>query len=120
MKKIFYKVENDVIVDAIVGDETYTNDDYIEIEENPSIGNVYDSDLGWVEPIVEIVKQVRGQRKALLENEVDRMVMNTLRWNSLTPEKQQEWTDYRQALLDITDQIGYPRNVIWPTRPGAE
>lgn len=29
----------------------------------------------------------------------------------------QEWTEYCQALRDITDQDGFPFNVIWPTKP---
>lgn len=30
-----------------------------------------------------------------------------------------EWATYRQELRDITDQPGYPFNVIWPTAPTA-
>lgn len=37
--------------------------------------------------------------------------------NPLTPEKQQEWADYRQQLRDIPTQSGYPFNVVWPTQP---
>jgi hypothetical protein len=28
------------------------------------------------------------------------------------------WKQYRQDLRDLTDQSGFPFNVIWPTRPG--
>ena len=28
-----------------------------------------------------------------------------------------DWTTYRQALRDITDQDGFPTNVTWPTKP---
>lgn len=28
-----------------------------------------------------------------------------------------EWAAYRQELRDVTDQPGYPRNIIWPTPP---
>lgn len=27
------------------------------------------------------------------------------------------WATYRQALRDITTQIGFPENIIWPTSP---
>ena len=37
--------------------------------------------------------------------------------NPLTPEKQQQWATYRQELRDVTQQSGYPDNVIWPTPP---
>ena len=35
----------------------------------------------------------------------------------LTPEKQQEWAQYRQQIRDITTQSGYPFNVDWPVQP---
>ena len=28
------------------------------------------------------------------------------------------WEPYRQALRDVTQQPGFPHNVIWPTQPG--
>jgi hypothetical protein len=37
--------------------------------------------------------------------------------NPLTPELQQQWAVYRQQLRDITEQSGYPFNIIWPTPP---
>lgn len=37
--------------------------------------------------------------------------------NPLTPQKQQQWADYRQQLRDIPTQSGYPFNVVWPTQP---
>ena len=35
----------------------------------------------------------------------------------MTPEKRSEWAAYRQALRDITDQPGYPLEVVWPVQP---
>lgn len=59
-------------------------------------------------------KNVRRKRDELLTTLVDPIVSNPLRWNSLSQEKQQEVTTYRQALLDITQQPGFPHNVVWP------
>jgi len=28
-----------------------------------------------------------------------------------------KWTEYRQALRDITSQEGFPTNIIWPVKP---
>ncbi len=28
-----------------------------------------------------------------------------------------QWQDYRQALRDISKQVGFPLNIIWPTPP---
>jgi len=60
---------------------------------------------------------VRAERDAILQRVVDPIVSNTLRWNDLTTEKQNEWTAYRTALLNISDQEGFPTNVTWPTQP---
>ena len=29
----------------------------------------------------------------------------------------QAWATYRQALRDITNQSGFPTDVVWPTKP---
>jgi hypothetical protein len=46
---------------------------------------------------------------------VDRI--NAVRWNSMTQEQRDAWTQYRQDLLDVPSQPGFPRNIIWPTKP---
>ena len=33
------------------------------------------------------------------------------------PVDQAAWATYRQALRDITDQAGFPNEVVWPTKP---
>lgn len=60
---------------------------------------------------------VRMKRNALLSAEVDPIASNTLRWAALTAEQQQAWADYRQALLDVPQQEGFPYSVEWPTKP---
>lgn len=60
---------------------------------------------------------IRAQRDYLLETEVDPIVSNPLRWADMTAEQQASWAAYRTALLDITDQAGFPHNVTWPTKP---
>ena len=59
----------------------------------------------------------RMERDEKLATEVDPIAGNALRWASLTAEQQQAWADYRQALLDIPQQSGFPHNVVWPTKP---
>lgn len=76
----------------------------------------------WIAPSQEeldaiAASGVRSERDARLMGEVDPIASNALRWAALTPEQQQAWADYRQALLDITDQSGFPHNVTWPTKP---
>jgi len=60
---------------------------------------------------------VRADRSRKLKAEVDPIAGNALRWSALTDEQRQAWSDYRQALLDIPQQSGFPHNVVWPTKP---
>jgi len=64
----------------------------------------------------ELATDVRSDRNARLA-EVDAIAGNALRWADLTSAKQAEWSTYRQALLDVPQQSGFPHNVTWPTKP---
>ena len=68
----------------------------------------------WID---EAPERVRKHRDSILESEVDPISSNALRWASMTAEQQQAWADYRQALLDIPQQSGFPHDVVWPTKP---
>jgi hypothetical protein len=61
------------------------------------------------------VQEIRAVRDTILTQTVDKI--NAVRWNSMTESKRQEWSVYRQALLDITIQPNFPLEVIWPTQP---
>jgi len=65
----------------------------------------------------DAAEQVRYERSGILEQEVDPLVSNPLRWADLTAIKQAEWTQYRTDLLNITDQAGFPYDVTWPSKP---
>lgn len=95
-------------------DQTVSNDDLLAM-----IGPNF---AAYVPPTqaeldAEAAAAVRGKRNWLLQNEVDPIVSNPLRWADLTAEQQAAWAVYRTALLDITDQAGFPHNVTWPTKP---
>lgn len=60
---------------------------------------------------------VRSERDLKLATEVDPIAGNALRWAALTAEEQQAWADYRQALLDVPQQAGFPESVVWPVQP---
>ena len=60
---------------------------------------------------------IRFLRDQLLQSEVDPVVTNPLRWAELSSAVQQQWTDYRTALLDVPQQLGFPNEVVWPTKP---
>lgn len=59
---------------------------------------------------LEIAEQnIRLNRNNLLE-ETDWMALSD---NIMTD----DWSNYRQALRDITDQAGFPYNIVWPIKP---
>lgn len=57
---------------------------------------------------------VRQQRNTLL-TAVDRI--NPVWYNSLTSEQQSELIAYRQSLLSVPQQSGFPEQVDWPAKP---
>ena len=64
-----------------------------------------------------LAKYARDERDRKLQSQVDPLISNPLRWAGLSAEKQSEWTAYRQALLDVPQQAGFPHNVVWPVKP---
>ena len=63
----------------------------------------------------QAVRADRDQRLLV----VDTIAVNALRWASLSAEQQAEWAAYRQALLDVPQQAGFPDNITWPQEPTA-
>lgn len=59
--------------------------------------------------------KVRSRRDALLASTVD--TLNPLRWESFTQSQKDAWRQYRQELLDLPQQSGFPDSVVWPTPP---
>ena len=62
-------------------------------------------------------ENIRMFRNELLVREVDPVVTNPLRWAELSTEQQQDWTDYRTALLNVPQQVGFPNAITWPIKP---
>lgn len=60
--------------------------------------------------------EVRAERDSILV-ELDMIVTNPLRWASLSEEQQQMLAVYRQELLDVPQQAGFPDSVEWPEAP---
>ncbi len=60
---------------------------------------------------------VRNMRDGIIADTVDPIAINPLRWVSMSAATQAAWAAYRQALLDIPQQSGFPHNVAWPTKP---
>ena len=61
----------------------------------------------------ELIFRALDSRKSLL-NQSDWTQLPDVQ---LTTAQVDAWEVYRQALRDITDQTGYPSNIIWPAKP---
>lgn len=89
-----------------------------KLPPRPQDGGQYKVDWAtktWV-PVVKPVTEdsVREQRNNLLSN-IDRI--SATRYASLTESQQHELQTYRQALLDVPQQAGFPSSVTWPSKP---
>jgi len=93
----------------------------VEVTKRPSHLHTYEGGA-WVAPSDAVydewkATEVRAERDSLLSAKVDPLVSNSLRWADLSSDKQTEWTVYRQALLDVPQQSGFPNTIDWPTQP---
>jgi hypothetical protein len=93
-------------------------DGTIEVPLQPSPLHKW-SGSGWNHPTqaevdASVAATVRARRDGLLASQVDPIASNALRWAALSDAERQAWADYRQALLDIPQQEGFPHNVAWP------
>ena len=90
------------------------NDVPVAMPTKPTGFFVFDYETkSWVADIAEASAYVLSQRLFLLSASDWTQIPN----NPLTTEKQSYWAVYRQALRDITEQSGYPTNVVWPVAP---
>ena len=62
-----------------------------------------------------IAAKARKQRDDLLKQSDWRVVKQAETGEAMAA----EWVSYRQALRDITEQAGFPRDIIWPVNPDA-
>jgi len=63
----------------------------------------------------ELADRARAQRDTLLREVVDSM--NPMRWEAMTDTQKDAWRAYRQALLDVPQQEGFPMTIVWPEVP---
>lgn len=119
--KKYAVIENNAVVNIIICHAGTTADDLICFDDLPHefIGIGWKLENGeWIAPERDIAAEwnhIRSIRNNLLL-ESDIYVLPD-RWSSMTSEKQEEWSLYRQALRDIPISFDDPRGVIWPIKP---
>jgi hypothetical protein len=69
----------------------------------------------WIAKTKPVTEQTQRQQRDALLTEIDSI--SATRYASLTTEQQTELQQYRQALLDVPQQTGFPESVTWPSKP---
>lgn len=65
--------------------------------------------------VERLTRDARARRDTLLKEVVDSV--NPMRWEALTDAQKDAWRAYRQALLDVPQQEGFPTEINWPEIP---
>ena len=65
------------------------------------------------EYLAEMARNERGSRLRYL----DTILTNPLRWAAYSEEQQTVISKYRQDLLDVPAQTGFPQEINWPVSP---
>jgi hypothetical protein len=82
----------------------------------PSEDYVFDyQNKAWVFDTFSASQKAYARRNQLLNDGPDRI--SPMWWSSMTLEQQQAWSQYRQALLDVPNQSGFPVGIVWPVLP---
>lgn len=90
----------------------------VNMPPKPSSDYIFDyTSKQWVLDLKGVEKKALAKRDQLLASGPDRV--NPMWWASMTPIEQGEVSSYRQALLDITNQFGYPMDIEWPEIPSV-
>lgn len=85
------------------------------IKEEGNYEDNRDPNTPWnIERKSNMVRMIRDTKLSMF---VDPLVTNPLRWAELSDEKKEIITKYRQDLLDISKQPGFPNEVEWPDDP---
>lgn len=111
-----FKAQGENVIEGIADDscQYISNGNIVNMPPKPN--GYWDFDFltkQWVQNSKEQIDKVLSTRTSLLYQSDWTQLPN----NPLTPAKQEEWAVYRQQLRDVTNQPGYPFNVIWPTQP---
>lgn len=88
----------DITIQGII--KTLTEEQYLSMRDTENITKTI---------------QVRNQRDLMLRQHVD--LLNPMRWEGLSDQQKDSWRVYRQALLDVPQQPGFPWDVQWPVPP---
>lgn len=127
MKACILNSETKVVENVIVLSE-HDLENFVPYKDGIELSPQHDGEIGWIwtetgwikpsEPEIpeeELAALVRASRDNLLSAYVDNI--NPIRWENMSENEKNSWRTYRQELLDIPQQPGFPYNIIWPQKP---
>lgn len=103
---------------------------FVPYKPGIQLAHQHDGEIGWIwhveseswiaprEP--ELTTEQKATRARELRDKYLRMYVDTInavRWESLTSAQQISMSEYRQQLLDVPDQPGFPEVIEWPSVP---
>ena len=117
MKKFIIDTATETTLNSIVVDPNNLPVLPVGQEYRDTGGNIGQSWNGseWVYPPKRLAEDARRRRDKSLEKYVDDTASNVLRWAALDADAQEALSAYRQALLDVPQQSGFPNEINWPT-----
>jgi hypothetical protein len=111
-----FALQGENVMEGVANDATQYVQNGVVVNMPPKPDGAYYFDYAtkqWVQDQSAQENTVKAQRNQLLQQSD---------WTQLADipaETKALWEPYRQALRDVTDQPGYPYDVIWPTPPTA-
>jgi Phage tail assembly chaperone protein len=111
------KNDGEYLLEAIyTGNQYVVNGQLVDMPPQPSEDYVFDyQNKVWVFDTFSASQKAYARRNQLLNDGPDRI--SPMWWSSMTLEQQQAWSQYRQALLDVPNQSGFPVGIVWPVLP---
>jgi len=123
---IFYdNIKSNPVIDGMTG-KSLPSWDYekynITVNYNTNLLAQIESDYStWLKKAKNLEKEIesnkiRDYRDSLL-NQCDLQHCNPEKWTAMSDDEKLSWANYKQALIDISTQDGFPYTVNWPTIP---
>ena len=103
-------------IEGAFGNDYYVeNGQAIQMPAKPSDDHVFDYETKtWILDQSIVESKIRLVRNELLK-QID--VINPVWYSALAQDQQAELVAYRQQLLDVPQQSGFPTQVEWPAKP---
>jgi hypothetical protein len=109
-----FSLQGEYVIEGVANDSTQYVQNGVVVDMPPKPDGAYYFDYAtkqWVQDQSAQENAIKAQRNQLLQQS------DWTQLSDISAETKALWEPYRQALRDITDQPGYPYDIVWPTPP---